>query len=121
MWGHMLFAIGLDALSEQIAPMRLFVARKLSRRPWLCWKYIPSLAGPPDADYSILAVNEVSIDKLSVARGARLQFGDAQASDISVVKTLLDALATLEPTGPAQGVHLVGANVLRGDLSRILR
>lgn len=121
LWGHALFSISMDAPSELHAPLRLLTARKLNKRPWLCWKYIPSLEGPPDADYPVLAVNDLKIDTLSIAPHAHLQFGDAQASEIAAYRTLLDTLATLEPTGPVQGIHLVGANTMRGDLSRRLR
>lgn len=121
LWGHLLMAVSLDPLSDQIAPVRMWTTHEINKRPWLCWKYIPSLEGPPDADYAVMIVNEMKLDKLSVAHAAQLHIGGADASDISVFRPLLDALATLVPLGPVQGVRMQGANVMRGDLSRRLR
>lgn len=121
LWGHMLFGIELGPLSEQMAPVRLLAAHEINKRPWLCWKYIPALDGPPDADYPLAVVNELQIDRMAIARSGALKFGQAGSADISVVSTLLDAFRTLTPTGPAQGMHLLGSSVMKGGLSRRLR
>lgn len=121
LWGHMLFGMDLEPLSEQNAAVRLIASRQINKRPWLAYKYIPSLDGPPDADYPTISVNNLKLKKLWLGKSAHLRFGSADAADVGVIKPLLDALATLTVIQPVQALQLQGSSVLRYDLSHRLR
>ncbi len=119
--GHMLYGLGVPPLKRQSVLGKAVVSRQFNARPWLAYKYIPSLDGPPDADYPTTAHNDTRLEKLWMGKKAHLRFGTARAEDIGSVKTLLDALATLTILKPVQMVHFTGSAVLRYDLSHRLR
>ncbi len=119
--GHMLFGLDVPALKGQLGFVRAVAARQINPRPWLGYKYIPALDGPPDAAYPTMTYNQSKLDKLWMGKKANLRFGIARYEDIGVVKHLLDALATLTIIRPVQVVHFTGSAVLRYDLSRRLR
>ncbi len=119
--GHMLFGLDVPPLKGQIGVLRGIAARQINARPWLGYKYIPSLEGPPDVEYPTVTYNNSRLEKLWIGKKASLRFGTARQEDIGVVKNLLDALATLTIIRPIQVVHFTGSAVLRLDLSRRLR
>jgi acetoacetate decarboxylase len=119
--GHMLFGLDAPALKRQSIFSKAAVARQINARPWLAYKYIPSLEGPPDADYPTTTQNDTRVEKLWMGKRAHLRFGTARAEDIGGVKTLLDALATLTILKPIQVMHYTGSAVLRYDLSHRLK
>jgi acetoacetate decarboxylase len=121
MSGHMLFGLDVPPLKSQIGVVRALTARQINARPWLGYKYIPSLDGPPDADYPTVIHNLSKLDRLWMGKKASLRFGIARGEDIGVIKNLLDALATLTIIRPVQVVHFTGSAVLRYDLSRRLK
>lgn len=120
-WGHMLFGLDVPALNKQIGVVRAVASRQFSSRTWLGYKYIPSLDGPPDADYPTITQNDTKLEKLWLGKKAALRFGTARIEDVGDVKPLLEALATLTIIRPVQVVHFYGSTVLRYDLSRRLR
>lgn len=120
-WGHMLFGLDVPPLKRQSVIVRAVASRQINARPWLAYKYIPSLDGPPDADYPTITRNDTKLEKLWIGRKASLRFGTARYEDIDALKTLLDALATLTILKPVQVVHFMGSAVLRYDLSRRLK
>ena len=120
-WGHMLFGLDVPPLKKQIGVVRAVASRQINARPWLGYKYIPSLDGPPDADYPTLTRNDTRLEKLWMGRKASLRFGTARAEDVGSVRSLMDALATLTIHKPVQVVHFTGSAVLRYDLSHRLR
>jgi acetoacetate decarboxylase len=121
LWGHFLFGLDVPAPKAQPGLVRRVAARRINARPWLAYKYIPSLDGPPDADYPTITQNDNKIEQLWLAKSAGLRFGNAKVEDIGQVRTLLDALATLPVVQPLRALHYYGSAVLRYDLSRRLR
>ncbi len=119
--GHMLFGLDVPPLKRQIGVVRALTARQINARPWLGYKYIPSLDGTPDADYPTVVHYANKIDRLWSGKKASLRFGIARQEDIGVAKNLLDALATLTIIRPVQAIHYNGSAVLRYDLARRLK
>lgn len=120
LWGHLLFSLELPPLKAQIGAVRAIANRRINSRPWLGYKYIPSLDGPPDADYPTISYNDTKIEKLWLGKGAKLKFGSAGVEDIAHARKLLDALSTLSISKPVQALYFKGSSVLRYDLSRRL-
>jgi acetoacetate decarboxylase len=121
MEGHMLFGLDVPPLKSQLGVVRMIAARQINSRPWLGYKYIPSLDGPPDADYPTVIRNDMRLTKLWMGKKANLRFGIARHEDIGVVKNLMDALATLTIIRPLQVLHFTGSAVLRYDLAHRLK
>ena len=121
LWGHSLFSLELQRLRSQPGVVRAVATRRINARPWLGYKYIPSLDGPPDADYPTYTKNDTKIDRLWFGKNANLSFGDAGAEDIGYVKKLIDSLRTLTVVEPVQILRFQGSSELRYDLSRRLR
>ncbi len=119
-WGRLLFSLELPPLKSQIAPVRLVANRRINARPWLGYKYIPSLDGPPDADYPTISYNNNKISKLWLGKEATVTYGSAGVEDIGYARNIIDALLTLEIVEPLQSLYFVGSSVLRYDLSRRL-
>jgi acetoacetate decarboxylase len=120
-FGHMLFGLDVPPLKHQSVIVKAVASRQVNARPWLAYKYIPSLDGPPDADYPTITRNDIKLEKLWMGKKASLRFGTARCEDIGTVKPLLDALASLIILKPVQVVHFTGSAVLRYDLSKRLR
>ena len=120
LWGHLLFALELLLPKKQNSVVRLAANKIINSRPWLAYKYIPSLDGPPDADYPTISKNDTTINDLWFAKSGTLFFGNAETNDVGHVKTLIDALKTLSVKKIKQALHLRGSAVLRYDLSRRL-
>lgn len=121
LWGHLLFGLELDGLKSQIGIVRAVATKRINARPWLGYKYIPSLDGPPDANYPTLTKNDTKIDNLWFGKFGDLRFGDAGMEDIGHVKNLINALATLSVVKPVQALRFRGSTTLRYDQSRRLR
>ncbi|OGO28251.1 MAG: hypothetical protein A2136_05675 [Chloroflexi bacterium RBG_16_54_11] len=120
-WGHLLFGLEVPPLKRQTVLVKAVASRQINARPWLGYKYIPSLDGPPDADYPTITRNDTRLEKLWMGKKANLRFGTARYEDVGVVKPLIDALATLIVLKPVQVVYFTGSAVLRYDLSRRLK
>ncbi len=120
-WGHLLMGLDLSSLKEQNALVRLAASRMINERQWLGYKYIPSLEGPPDADYPTFTRNDTKIEQLWLARSGEVYFGNAGVEDIGYARPLIDALKTLPVRKLVQALHFRGSSILRGDLSRRLR
>lgn len=121
LWGHLLFSLELSELKSQTLPARAIAARQINARPWLAYKYIPSLDGPADADYPTISQNDTRIEKLWLGKSGKLRLGSPDFEDVGAIKTMLEALSTLEVLKPLQAAHFQGSSVLRYDLSRRLR
>ncbi len=120
-WGHLLFSLSLSGLRSQTLPARAVAARRINSRPWLAYKYIPSLDGQADADYPTISINNTKIDRLWLGKSAQLRLGSPESDDVGPIRSMLDALSTLEVLKPVQAVHFQGSSVLRYDLSHRLR
>lgn len=120
MWGHLLFGIEIPELKKQNAAVRLVANRRINARPWLGYKYIPRLDGPPDADYPTITWNDTKIEELWMGSEGQIYFGNPGDDDISIVRNLLDALETLPIVKMEQALHFRGSAYLRMDKSRML-
>jgi hypothetical protein len=121
LWGHLLFGLDLPPLKGQNPLVRWIGNRQLNARPWLGYKYIPSLDGPPDADYPTTTRNDVKVDRLWLAKSGMVYYGTADREDIGYGKPVVDALRTLPVRKIVQALRFQGSAVLRYDLSRRLR
>lgn len=121
LWGHLLFGIELPPMKKQNALVRGIASKRSNSRPWLAYKYIPALDGPPDADYPTTTRNEVKIESLWLGSAGSLYFGSPTSDDVSHTANIVDALRSLPVSGSVQAIHSQGSVVLRLDQSRRLR
>jgi len=106
LWGHLLFGLELPSPKKQNRIVKLAANRIINSRPWLAYKYIPSLDGPPDVEYPTITQNDTTIRELWFAKSGTVFFGNAQFNDIGHVTTLIDALKTLPVRTVKQALHL---------------
>jgi hypothetical protein len=118
--GHHLFSLELSAQKKQNKIVTMAANKIINSRPWLAYKYIPSLEGPPDADYPTITINDTKINNLWFSKTGAFHIGEADTKDIGQVKILLDALKTLPVLEIEKALHFQGSAVLRYDLSRKL-
>jgi acetoacetate decarboxylase len=121
LWGHLLFGIDLAPPKKQNTIVRMVANRTINARPWLAYKYIPSLDGPPDADYPTITQNDTKIDELWFSKSGTVFFGDAAVRDVGHGGLVVDALRTLPIVELDRALYFRGSAVLRYDLSRRLR
>lgn len=121
LWGHLLFGVDLMPMKRQNRLVRMVAGRRINERPWLGYKYIPALDGPPDADYPTISWNYTKIEQLWLGKAGGMYFGEAGEGDIAHFKQLVDALKTLPVRQVIQTLRIRGSSVLRLDLSRRLR
>lgn len=118
-WGHFLFAIEVDGLNEQ-EPSVAAAANRQPQLPYLGYKLIPSLEGPPDVAYPVVYPIDVTIRELWLGTAGRVYFGDAGEEDISYVSRVVQALRRLPLQQFVGASHSVGSSILRTDLARRL-
>ena len=121
LWGHLLFGVEILNLKKQNLVTRLGANKIINSRPWLAYKYIPSLDGPPDADYPTITKNDTNIKELWLSNSGNLFFGNAEYNDVGYVKSLIDSLKKLPVIKIKQAIHFKGSATLRYDLSRRLK
>lgn len=121
LWGHFLFSLELSSPKVQNRIVRLAANKLVNSRYWMGYKYIPSLDGPPDADYPTITKNDTKIKELWFAKSGGLAYGDAGLYDIAQIKYLIDALKTLKIKKVTRALHFKGSAILRYDLSRRLK
>lgn len=121
LWGHLLFGIDLSPPRKQNAVVRMVATRMVNARPWLGYKYIPSLDGPPDADYPTITKNDTKIDALWFSKDGEIYCGSAGYSDLGDQCGVVEAIGSLPVRKLERAIHFRGSAVLRYDLSRRLR
>lgn len=124
LWGHLLFGIDIAPLKKQNPLVRRVASKRISKRPWLCYKYIPSLDGPPDADYPTITWNDVKIEQLWLGKSGRIFFGKSHEEEPAFTEyggKLIEALKTLRVKEVTQTLRMRGSAVLRHDISRRLQ
>lgn len=121
LWGHLLFGIEVPALKKQNPVVRTVANRQFNERPWLGYKFIDRLDGPPDADYATITRNDIQLNELWLGDRATIYFGDATGEDVSGVAPVLAALRKLPMVQVKRTVRYRGSAVLRYDQSRQLR
>ena len=120
LWGHLLFGVELPMLKKQNAITR-GIANRIKTPPYLCYKYIPALDGPPDASYPTLWRMETQLDQLWMGKSGQVYFGDPAEEDVSYYSTLVQVVAGLPVKQVTQAIRAQGSGVLRYDLYRRLR
>lgn len=121
LWGHLLFGIDLEQLKEQNALMRAAAARQINKNPWLCYKYIPSFDGPPDADYPTIVWFDFKVEHLWLGKEGKAFFGDAGEEDIGYYSKLITAMKSLPLLELISVARMRGSIVLRNDKCRRLK
>ena len=116
-----MFGIELAALKKKNIIVRAAASKQLNKSPWLCYKYIPSFDGPPDANYPTIVWFDVKIDQLWLGKEGSLLFGEASADDVSVGSRIVDALRSLPVLEVSLAMRMTGSVVLRNDKSRRLK
>ena len=117
LWGHLLFGLELPPMKKQNPVMKAFASRQINSRPWLAYKYIPSLDGPPDADYPTTTRNDVKVSEIWMGDQGRLYFGSPTEDEIATVANVINALKPLEIIEIERVIHFKGSAVLRFDQS----
>jgi len=120
LWGHLLFGVKIPALKEQGAIAR-GVANRTKMPPYLCYKHIPALDGPPDASYPTLWTMDSQVDQLWMGKEGELYFGAPSQEDVSYYAQAIQALRALPVRQVTQVIRACGSGVLRYDLYRRLR
>jgi acetoacetate decarboxylase len=122
LWGQHLVSMDLDPLKKQNALIRFAASRIINSRPWLTYKYIPSVIGPPDVEYPMIFPSDIKIEELWMGKSGQISFGDPSKSDFPKWWIrLLEVLNTLPVRSVNQTVRFRGSSVLRADLCRRLR
>lgn len=125
MWGHFLFGIEVGPLQQQDAPV---VARVNAQAPlpYLAYKFIPSLEGPPDAAYPTVTPSDVTVNEVWLGTSGRVYFGDVgqEGTETTPVtahmKRIVDAVKSLPMQEFISASRSLGSTVLRVDLARRL-
>ena len=120
LWGHLLLSAEFGPMNKQNIVVRRMGARMLSTRPWMTYKYIPSLNGAPDAEYPIANWSDTKMDELWLGKSGKIHLGDAGMKEIGVFKGVIDALRSLPVLEITQVSHWKGSQVLRHDKSHRL-
>jgi acetoacetate decarboxylase len=121
LWGQPLISMDLGPLKKQNAIVRFAASKRINGRPWLCYKYIPSFNGPPDADYPLIFPNDIKVDELWLGKSGQVSFGESgKPHSLKRLAKLLEVLNTLPVRKVTQTVHFRGSSILRADLCRRL-
>ena len=116
---NLVFGIDLGPLKKQNRLVRFAANKKFNDRPLLCYKYIPSYHGPPDASYpTIWEGSELKMEQLWLGKTGQIFFGKSSEEDPGT--TLLNALKSLPIHQITQTFRYSGSLVLNNDLSRKL-
>jgi acetoacetate decarboxylase len=120
LWGNHLLSAEFGSMKKQNMVIRKMGERMLTARPWMTYKYIPSLKGVPDADYPVANWSDTKMDELWLGDSGSLSFGDPSVADIGVFTMVVDAVKSLPFLEVDQVSHWKGSQVLRSDRSRRL-
>lgn len=120
-WGHEVMRLDVLGCQEQNLIVRRTAQKRVNAIPWLGYKYIPALDGPPDASYPMVVWNEVNIDQLWLGAGGSVEFGTADESDLDLPAAVTRALRSLPMGDVVFAAHTRGSAILRLDRSRRLK
>jgi len=121
MWGHEVMRLEVAGCKEQNLIARRTAQKRINTTPWLGYKHIPSLDGPPDASYPMIVWNDVVVDRLWLGETGSVGFGSAGEDDVGQLAGVTRALRTLPVGETVFAAHVRGSAVLRLDRSRRLR
>jgi acetoacetate decarboxylase len=116
-WGHKVMQLEVAGLSEQNLMVRRTAQKRVNAIPWLGYKHIPSLDGPPDASYPMVVWNEVRLNHLYLADHGRATFGNPAETDIGQLAGITTALSTLPLGEIVFASYAEGSAILRIDRS----
>ena len=118
-WRNLVFGIDLGPLKKQNRLVRFAASKKFNERPLLCYKYIPSYYGPPDASYpTIWEGSEFKMEQLWLGKTGQIFFGESSEEDPGT--TLLNTLKSLPIHQITQTFRYSGSLILKNDLARKL-
>lgn len=120
-WGHEVMEIEASGFKEQHLVVRRTAQKRVNSTPWLGYKHIPSLDGPPDASYPMVVWNEVQLAELWMGVEARADFGHAGEADIGQLAAIPAALGGIPLGELVFASHAKGSAVLALDRSHRLR
>jgi len=120
LWGHFLFALDLPPLKRQNPIVKAVASRQINSRPWLGYKYVPALDGPPDADYATTTRNDVKVDRFWMGSEGSLTFGSPSEAEVGPTVHIVEALRSLPVIQVEQALRFQGSAVLRFDQSHRL-
>ena len=120
LWGNLLLEAEFGPMKKQNMVIRKMGERMLSSRPWMTYKYIPSLEGKPDADYPVANWSDTRMDELWLGESGNISLGNPTMASIGVFKKVVDALESLPVLEINQVSHWKGSQILRHDRSRRL-
>lgn len=119
-WGHEVMRLEVVGCKEQNLIVRRTAQKRINSNPWLGYKYIPSIDGPPDASYPMMVWNEAAIDQLWLSEEATVEFGTADEDDLGPPAAINRALRSLPIGDTVFAAHMRGSGILRLDRSRRL-
>ncbi len=119
-WGHEVVRLEVRGCKEQNVLVRRTAEKRVNSFPWLGYKHIPSIDGPPDASYPMIVWNEVSIDELWLGDEASVMFGTAGEEDLGALAGITRSLRTLPLGELVFASHVKGSAVLAINRSRRL-
>lgn len=120
-WGHEVMRLEVAGCKKQNLMVRRTAQKRINSSPWLGYKHIPSIDGPPDASYPMVVWNEAEIDQLELGASASVSFGNANEEDLGIQAGITRALRSLPIGDTVVAAHARGSGVLRMDRARRLR
>ena len=120
LWGNLLLEAEFNPMKKQNMVIRKMGERMLTSRPWMTYKYIPSLEGEPDADYPVANWSDTKMDELWLGESGSISFSDPSEASIGVFKKVIDAMRSMPILEISQVSHWKGSQVLRHDRSQRL-
>jgi acetoacetate decarboxylase len=120
LWGHLLYGVEVPALKRQNAIIR-GIANRTKMLPYLCYKYIPALDGPPDASYPTLWYMDTIAEQLWFGDTGKVYLGNPLEEDVSYYANLVAVLSNLPIKKVRQVIRAQGSGILRYDLYRKLK
>jgi len=120
LWGHLLYGVELPPLKEQNA-ITLGIANRTKMPPYLCYKHIPALDGPPDASYPTLWKMDTHLNQFWMGKMGEVYIGNPSEEDVSYYAQITTVLAALPVRKVIQAIRARGSGVLRYDLYRRLK
>lgn len=122
LWNQNLISMDLAPLNKQNAIVRFGFSKIINNGKFLIHKYIPSLDGPPDANYPNILPNDIKIDELWMGNSGAVSYGDPSKVDLpKYVVKLLEVLKTLPVRQIIRTLRYSGSAFIRYDLCRRLR
>ncbi len=118
LWGHFLLGISMDLpMKRQNALVSKAAGKLSSNQPILAYKYIPSLDGPPDADYPTILWMDYRFDQLWLGKNGEIEFGDPEERDVGFYKAILDSVRSLPMKRVTRSSRAIGSMIIRNDKS----